>query len=294
MTLMKTCNRLFSAPSCWSPCPRGPAGDAAKPGDKVSYYTQVRPIFQAHCQGCHQPAKAGRRLRDDLVRPAPRRGRVEGGGVVPGKPDQSHLIDQITPDGGKAEMPKGKPPLSPAELKIVRDWIAQGAVDDTPANARIRYDKDHPPVYRRPPVIGAIDFSPDGIAAGRRRVPRGPALEGRRLRAGRPAGRPLRADRVGPVLAGRDAAWPSPAAAGPDGRGPGLGRGQEEAQPCRSPSPSTPSTARAGRPTARRSPSAAPITASGRSTRRPASRSSSWARTTTGCSTPPSRPTART
>ncbi len=26
---------------------------------KVSYDKQIRPILQAHCQGCHQPAKAG-------------------------------------------------------------------------------------------------------------------------------------------------------------------------------------------------------------------------------------------
>ena len=52
----------------------------AAPAAKVSYDKQVRPIFQAHCQGCHQPAKAGRRLRDDGVRPAARRRRVEGGG----------------------------------------------------------------------------------------------------------------------------------------------------------------------------------------------------------------------
>src|SRR5690606_35733701 len=40
---------------------RGAEGEArpAAPDDKVSYYKQVRPIFQAHCQGCHQPAKAG-------------------------------------------------------------------------------------------------------------------------------------------------------------------------------------------------------------------------------------------
>ncbi|SVC09760.1 uncharacterized protein METZ01_LOCUS262614, partial [marine metagenome] len=24
---------------------------------KVSYYTQIRPLFQAKCHGCHQPAK---------------------------------------------------------------------------------------------------------------------------------------------------------------------------------------------------------------------------------------------
>ena len=26
--------------------------------EKISFYTQVRPIFQVHCVGCHQPAKA--------------------------------------------------------------------------------------------------------------------------------------------------------------------------------------------------------------------------------------------
>src|SRR5262249_43998484 len=29
-----------------------------EPPAKVSYYQHIRPIFQAHCQGCHQPAKA--------------------------------------------------------------------------------------------------------------------------------------------------------------------------------------------------------------------------------------------
>ena len=33
-----------------------PAKDKA-PAGPVSYYREVRPIFQQHCQGCHQPAK---------------------------------------------------------------------------------------------------------------------------------------------------------------------------------------------------------------------------------------------
>ena len=89
-------------------------------------------------------------------------GESEEPAVVPKKPAASYLVDQITPHAGKAAMPKGKPPLTPADLETVRDWIAQGGIDDTPANARLRYDKNHPPIYRRPPVMGAIDFSPDG------------------------------------------------------------------------------------------------------------------------------------
>ena len=52
--------------------------------------------------------------------------------VVPKQVDESHLIDMITPEGDKAEMPKDKPPLSKAEIDLIRNWIAQGAVDDTP------------------------------------------------------------------------------------------------------------------------------------------------------------------
>ena len=37
-----------------------PAGKAnAVKEQKVSYDKQIRPILQAQCQGCHQPAKAG-------------------------------------------------------------------------------------------------------------------------------------------------------------------------------------------------------------------------------------------
>ncbi len=242
------------------------AADGAKPGGKISYYTQVRPIFQAHCQGCHQPAKAG----GDYVMTSFDRlfagGESEDAAIVPKKPAESYLVDQITPKAGKAAMPKGKPPLTPAELETVRDWIVQGAIDDTPANARIRFDKDHPPVYRRPPVIGAIDFSPDGkwlAVGGFHEVllwkADGSALESRGWSAS-PSGSSRSASP--PTARG----WPSPAASPGGWARSRSGTSPRRCSPCRSPSPSTPSTARAGRPTARRSPSAAPITACGRST----------------------------
>ena len=64
----------------------GGAEGEAKPaasGDKISYYKQVRPIFQAHCQGCHQPAKAGGGYVMTSFDRARRRRRVEGGGRRP-------------------------------------------------------------------------------------------------------------------------------------------------------------------------------------------------------------------
>ena len=135
---------------------------ASAPPEKISYYRHIRPIFQAHCQGCHQPAKA----RGDYVMTD--YGRMVKGGasgqpaIVPGKPDQSYLLEMIIPANGKAKMPEGKPPLASPDIELIRTWIAQGAVDDTPTNARPRYDQDHPPIYTRPPVITSLDYSPDG------------------------------------------------------------------------------------------------------------------------------------
>src|SRR5207247_4280254 len=68
----------------------------------VSYYQQVRPIFQAHCQGCHQPAKA----RGEFVMTAFDKllagGESGQNAVVPHHPDQSKLVADLPPVAGNA------------------------------------------------------------------------------------------------------------------------------------------------------------------------------------------------
>jgi WD40 repeat protein/mono/diheme cytochrome c family protein len=136
---------------------------AADPVQPVSYFKQIRPIFQAHCQGCHQPAKAEGGFVMTEVAKMRAAGDSGSSGIVAGKPAESHLLDQITPDAsGKAEMPKEGKPLAAAEIELVKRWIAEGAQDDTPATAGQRVDAEHPPVYSRQPVVTSLDFSPDG------------------------------------------------------------------------------------------------------------------------------------
>jgi WD40 repeat protein len=129
----------------------------------VSYWKQVRPVFQANCQGCHQPAKdKGGYVMTEFARLL---GSGDSGekAVVPRRPEKSHLLAQITPNAdGEAEMPPNKPALPAHEVDLIRRWIAEGAKDDTPANAVQRVDAKHPPVYQRPPVVTSLDFSPDG------------------------------------------------------------------------------------------------------------------------------------
>ncbi len=154
---------LAAASLCASVAHHTPANQQQPTADeKVSYFNNIRPIFQAQCQGCHQPAKA----RGDFVMTDYAR-LLEGGSsgkpaVVPKDVGKSHLVELITPKDGKAAMPHDKKPLDQGEIDLIKRWITQGAVDDTPATARQRFDADHPPIYTRPPVIPSLDYSPDG------------------------------------------------------------------------------------------------------------------------------------
>ncbi len=59
---------------------------AAGPAVKVSYDKQIRPILQAHCQGCHQPAKAGGAYVMTAFDRMLKGGESGIAAIVPGKP----------------------------------------------------------------------------------------------------------------------------------------------------------------------------------------------------------------
>ena len=62
------------------------------------------------------------------------KGGQSGPVIVPGKPEQSRLMWQIS--GAPPNMPKAGSPLSAEQVELIRRWIAHGAKDDTPADAR--------------------------------------------------------------------------------------------------------------------------------------------------------------
>lgn len=141
--------------SAWAD--ENPEGDTG-----VSFHKQIRPIFQAHCQGCHQPAKSsGAYVMTDFAKLL-QGGESEEAAIVPGKPDQSNLIAQITPSDGTAAMPPKGKPLSEVEIDLVRNWILQGAKDDTPSSGKVAFSRQNPPTYSLPPVVTSLDYSPDG------------------------------------------------------------------------------------------------------------------------------------
>ena len=135
---------------------------AAEDETPVSFHKQVLPLLRANCQGCHQPAKQqGDYLMTDFARLL-KGGESEAAAIVPGKPEDSYLMLQITADGDdRPAMPPTGTPLTAAEVDLVRRWIAEGAQDDSPA-APEPFSEDNPPVYSLPPVVASLDYSPDG------------------------------------------------------------------------------------------------------------------------------------
>jgi WD40 repeat protein/mono/diheme cytochrome c family protein len=140
------------------------AADApTEPTKQVSFARDIQPLLQAHCQGCHQPAKASGGTVLTSYASLQKPGESGTSLIVPGKPEESELLRQVVAaEGEKPAMPKGAAPLAAAQIDLLRRWISEGAADDSPAQSADPIDREHPPVYTSPPVLSAIDYSPDG------------------------------------------------------------------------------------------------------------------------------------
>jgi mono/diheme cytochrome c family protein len=106
----------------------GPAAAAEPP---VDFNRQVLPILSDNCFACHGPDAKTRkaRLRLDTREGAFAELRSGDRAVVPGKPDESALVERITAADDHLVMPppeSGKA-LKKEEVELLRRWIAEGA-----------------------------------------------------------------------------------------------------------------------------------------------------------------------
>ena len=126
----------------------------------VSYYNELRPVIEQSCQGCHQPANKMGGL-DLTSYAAIAAGGNKGPAFNAGSAGESRLVKLLTGDG-EPRMPFGQDPLPENEIDLFRNWIDQGAQDDTPESARAPQVPAEPPSYIQPPVVTAAAYSPDG------------------------------------------------------------------------------------------------------------------------------------
>jgi mono/diheme cytochrome c family protein len=97
---------------------------------QVSYARQVAPIFANNCADCHSTEDRKSGLDTSSVPSLLKGGKKAGPAIVPGKPDESPLV-QFLRGVREPQMPKGNPALSEEELHLICEWIFAGARDDS-------------------------------------------------------------------------------------------------------------------------------------------------------------------
>lgn len=110
---------------------------AAEPA--VDYATQIKPIFERHCIGCHGALRSQGGLRLDASQFL-----AEGGDsgftIVAGEPESSTLVAALKGEDGVPRMPKDGPPLEATSITLIERWIAAGA--EAPAEEPIEGDPE--------------------------------------------------------------------------------------------------------------------------------------------------------
>lgn len=101
---------------------------------KISYSKQVIPILQTHCLECHVPGAPGEKASglDVSTHQALMKGTKFGPVIKAGDSLSSTLVILVE---GRADpsikMPHGdRPALSASEIKTLRQWIDQGAMNN--------------------------------------------------------------------------------------------------------------------------------------------------------------------
>ena len=143
---------------CFVVCSAFLSADMHNADSVVSFHEQIVPILKRSCQGCHHPGDPN----GDLIvttHVALKQGGMAGNAIVPGKPDESLIIELIS--GEEPAMPQNQEPLSAEEVELFRRWILEGAHDDTPMEVDDMGEGNYP-TYTVPPVVSALAYSPDG------------------------------------------------------------------------------------------------------------------------------------
>lgn len=130
----------------------------APAAEPVDYRKDIKPVLQERCYACHGALAQKGKLRVDSGA-----NMLNAGVVVPGKPDDSELIDRVTSVDEKTRMPPEGHPLKPEQITKLKAWIEQGAKvppDDAPEP-----DPRNHWSFRTPqrPVVPTIGNAPAAI-----------------------------------------------------------------------------------------------------------------------------------
>ncbi len=142
---------------------------ASLAGAAPSFRTEIAPLLQRRCVGCHGEENAKGHYRLDTFARLTKSGDSELPPLVAGKPGESELHRLLLEPSATDRMPQKADPLPPEEIALIERWIASGAIYDGGSpdramaelarGAMLRAAPEH---YPRPAPVTALAFSPDG------------------------------------------------------------------------------------------------------------------------------------
>jgi mono/diheme cytochrome c family protein len=170
---------FFSPALAWAaappPAPAAKAPDrpqdkAPSAGKPISFINDIAPILKESCFGCHGAKNPKGKL--DMTRYETfRKGGTKDDPIVPGKPDESYILDVLTATGKKRMPPIDTGDALPKEkIDLITRWIKEGATLDAGLKPEadllreLRLRWNPPPLlaaYHFPVTVTALAFTPD-------------------------------------------------------------------------------------------------------------------------------------
>jgi hypothetical protein len=124
---------------------------ADKPPAKLTYDDHLLPLLREKCFGCHNPDKTSGGLNltsySSLMQ-----GGSSGEVIAPGDPDNSYLYMLVTHQS-EPTMPPSSEKLADAQLTLIKDWIAGGALQNAGSK---------PAAANKPKIDLALSSAPIG------------------------------------------------------------------------------------------------------------------------------------
>ena len=101
------------------------------PSSTVDFNTEIRPIFNSNCTGCHGGVKEQGGINLLYREKALARGKSGKACIVPGHPEKSELITRLKTHDPEERMPLKAPALSEEQIGRIEQWIREGAEWET-------------------------------------------------------------------------------------------------------------------------------------------------------------------
>src|SRR5437764_1153366 len=94
--------------------------------DGPDFSKDVAPILTKYCSGCHSDTSREGKLSLQSYE-AILKGGAKGGVITPGQAELSRLIRVLTGAAKPSMPPEGEEAPKPAEVEVLKNWIAGGA-----------------------------------------------------------------------------------------------------------------------------------------------------------------------